>query len=358
MAKKNYQLHLKGYVGGWDFDADYVDYILSKNADSHVDVLIDSTGGYVGTALSVAAAFRRHGDVSVHFVGLNASAATIASLGAKHISIDKAAMYLVHKCSTTFFKWASLNSDQYAELIKDMEKTMEDLDKFDQNAARQYASRCKRKPEDMLALMAKGGWLTAQEALEWGFVDEITDLEEDENTLQVTEALVEAMASNGMPLPQNFQITKENKNSAFNSFLKMLSSAFRSKEDNNTGNPTNAHDNNNVSMKKLALLCAVLAIEALKLENGKVDVTEEQLDKIEAALSDRDSKISDLTNQIEDQKKKISELEAKLDQKPGAETSQVTENSKGAKEESDEKSDVEEYVEAYNNAKEFLKSIR
>ena len=27
--------------------------------------------------------------------------------------------------------------------------------------------------------MKKGGWLTAQEALEWGFVDEITDYEED-----------------------------------------------------------------------------------------------------------------------------------------------------------------------------------
>ena len=27
----HYQLHLKGYVGGYDFDADYVDYILAMN---------------------------------------------------------------------------------------------------------------------------------------------------------------------------------------------------------------------------------------------------------------------------------------------------------------------------------------
>ena len=45
MAKKKYQLHLKGYVGSWDFDADYVDYILDKNADKEVSVLIDSLGG-------------------------------------------------------------------------------------------------------------------------------------------------------------------------------------------------------------------------------------------------------------------------------------------------------------------------
>lgn len=28
MAKQTYNLHLKGYVGGWDFESDYVDYIL------------------------------------------------------------------------------------------------------------------------------------------------------------------------------------------------------------------------------------------------------------------------------------------------------------------------------------------
>ena len=79
----DYQLHLKGFVGGYDFDADYVDYILNKNKDSEVHVLIDSLGGRSNTALSIFSAFKRHGNVNVHFVGMNASAATIASLGAR-----------------------------------------------------------------------------------------------------------------------------------------------------------------------------------------------------------------------------------------------------------------------------------
>ena len=29
-SKTQYHLHLKGYVGGYDFDSDYVDYILAK----------------------------------------------------------------------------------------------------------------------------------------------------------------------------------------------------------------------------------------------------------------------------------------------------------------------------------------
>lgn len=51
MAKTKYNLHLKGYVGGWDFDSDYVDFVLNKNTDKEVAVLIDSLGGQLNTAL-------------------------------------------------------------------------------------------------------------------------------------------------------------------------------------------------------------------------------------------------------------------------------------------------------------------
>jgi hypothetical protein len=60
---------------------------------------------------------------------MNASAATIASLGAKHISIDANAMYLVHKCSMSVFEWSSLNADQFEELIARYQQTKTDLDK-------------------------------------------------------------------------------------------------------------------------------------------------------------------------------------------------------------------------------------
>ena len=49
MAKTKYNLHLKGYVGGWNFDSDYVDFVLNKNPDKEVSVLIDSPGGQLNT---------------------------------------------------------------------------------------------------------------------------------------------------------------------------------------------------------------------------------------------------------------------------------------------------------------------
>ena len=92
MPKTAYNITLKGYVGGTDFDRKTVDTTLAQNEGKRVNVLIDSLGGSRASGLSISAAFKNHGDVAVHFVGLNASAATIASLGAAHISIDTGAM--------------------------------------------------------------------------------------------------------------------------------------------------------------------------------------------------------------------------------------------------------------------------
>lgn len=225
MAKNKYHLHLKGFVGGDDFNRDYVDYILDKYSSTQVNVLIDSLGGSLASALSIASAFARHGNVHVHFTGMNASAATIASLGAAHISIDKCAMYLAHKCSTEFFEWGSLNADQFRTLIGDCAQLADDLDKMDANIASMYAAKCKKNTQELLDLMKVGGWLTAQEALEWGFVDEVTEME-GESAPRLTNAVASAMASVGMPVPNLPVVEKE---SMFSVFFDRLNAFLASK---------------------------------------------------------------------------------------------------------------------------------
>ena len=51
--------------------------------------------------------------------------------------------------------------------------------------------------------MKVGGWLTSEEALDWGFIDEITDLE-DEPAPRLTDALASAMTNEGMPIPNDY----------------------------------------------------------------------------------------------------------------------------------------------------------
>lgn len=337
MPKIAYNISLKGYVGGADFDRTTVDKTLAQNEGKQVNVLIDSLGGSLATGLSISAAFKNHGNVNVHFVGLNASAATIASLGAAHISIDAGAMYLVHQCSMAFFEWGSLNSAQFATLIADCEKIKADLDKLDLNCAQLYAARCKRKPEDLLALMKAGGWLTAKEALDWGFVDEITDLA-DEPAPKLTDALASAMASEGMPIP-NIPIAEADKESAFARFLAALTSFFKP----STNHITTA------MIKTYTFLSAILADKPLTVKDGAATVTAAQLDAIEAALAEKDR----LCNE---QKQTIADLQAKLAAKPAEASSQVVEDNKPSGS-AGPKNDVEQFVETYNSAKKLFDEV-
>ncbi len=337
MPKIAYNISLKGYVGGADFDRTTVDKTLAQNEGKQVNVLIDSLGGSLATGLSISAAFKNHGNVNVHFVGLNASAATIASLGAAHISIDAGAMYLVHQCSMAFFEWGSLNSAQFATLIADCEKIKADLDKLDLNCAQLYAARCKRKPEDLLALMKAGGWLTAKEALDWGFVDEITDLA-DEPAPKLTDALASAMASEGMPIP-NIPLSESDKESAFAKFISALTSFFKP-----STNPIST-----AMIKTYTFLSAILADKPLTVKDGAATVTAAQLDAIEDALAEKDR----ICNE---QKKTIADLQAKLAAKPAEASSQVVEDNKPSGT-AGPKNDVEQFVETYNSAKKLFDEV-
>ncbi len=293
MAKKNYNLHLKGYVGGWDFDADYVDYVLGKNQDGEVNVLIDSLGGSLAKALSIVAAFRNHGNVNVHFVGMNASAATIASLGAKHVSMDSSAMYLVHKCSMEFFQWASANSDKLRSIIKEAEQMKEDLDKMDANVAEMYAAKCKREPSQLLTLMKKGGWLTAKEALDWGFVDEITDFEDDMAPV-ITDDMAADMSTAGIPMPEGFSRVNT---SAFNRFVVALTNFFKSNQNNNekmnTENSTKANAEEKVASPASETISADAHAKAIADKDAEIKALRDEIEALKKAPGDSTSHIVD-----------------------------------------------------------------
>ena len=314
-TKTNYQLHLKGFVGGEDFNTRYVDFILSENEGKEVHVLIDSLGGRSDTALSIFSAFKRHGNVNVHFVGMNASAATIASLGAKHITMDSSAMYLVHKCSVGFFEWGQLNSDGLQALIDNIEHQKADLDKLDANIAQMYATRCKKEPAELLTLMKAGGWLTAQEALAWGFVDELTDYE-DEDAPVLTDTMANAMSAAGIPIPNmpTMKLTQQEQ-SAFAKFMSSLAQLFTNSKNHDFINSQTSPTQN--PMKKIfTSICAILACEHLLSQDGKVTLSDAQLDSLESAISADKQTINALNAQIETlktEKQTLADAKAQLE---------------------------------------------
>ena len=334
MARKLYDIRLSGYVGGWDFDESYVEYILGKKADEEVNVLISSLGGSVASALRICSLFYEHGNVNVHLSGMNASAATIASLGAKHITIDNFGMYLVHKASSAVTTWRSMNADELRDYIKNLSKSAHDLDKIDENISLMYAQHCKKAQADLLDLMKEGAWLSAKDAKDWGFVDEIETYEDDKQ-VTVTNQIVQDLVENNIPIPENFSPAEQG---FFERLTAKINQIFSRKP-----------------MKKVfTSICALLVLQDITLEDKKATLTEEQLDTIEADLTKKSADITDLQNQISSKDTTIADLKSQvnaLKQQPADETKKVVDDAKR------DTSVDEEFVETVNSATTLFNSL-
>ena len=322
---KNYHIFLKGEVGSkWsgNFTSDMVSWILDKNKDTEVNVLINSLGGYTHEGLAISSLFKIHGNVHVHFIGQSASAATIAAMGAKRISIDADAAFLVHRCSNLVFEWDFMNADQLDEHIKKLEKQKAEQQTIDTIVAGLYARRCKKTKDELLQLMSKDTWLTAKEALEWGFVDEITDEVEDKEPL--TESTAAALSSAGMPLPPGY---KGKKGSIMNRFFEFLRSFNHQDSEDVTisdEQESESESHNSLSMEQDS---TKMELESKTLAPAQPEHQDEQLaadPATEQALSAKDEEIASLRAKIAELDKTISELR----KEPAEPTSDVVEAKK------------------------------
>lgn len=298
---KSYNLRLTGNVGGSNFKTSKVTQVLDSLKGQEVTVLIDSRGGDLATALSISSAFRNHGNVKVHFVGLNASAATIAALGAKHVSMDSSAMYLVHQCSVTFFEWANLNADQFNQLIENATKQMNDLNKIDQNIAEMYGARCKKPAADLLAVMKTGAWLSAKEAKEWGFIDEIEECGEPMMTLADANALIKA----GVSLPA-LDIQNPEAASIIDKIVKQATGFFSKliNEPKSYQQPIKSTTQMNKNTTLLALM-AVLACDGIDFDaDGNTSLSASQVKKINDHIDSLNQQLTEANDKIDELSKK------------------------------------------------------
>ena len=314
-----YDLTLKGFVGGWDFDSDYIDYVLNKKKDSPVCVLIDSLGGYTHTGLSVSSAFRNHGDVSVTFRGMNASAATIAALGAKHVAMEEDALYLIHKCSVTVFEWASMNEEQLKEHIEKLEHTRQNSMKVDIAVARAYAKRTGKTTDELLSLMSKELWLTADEAKEYGFIDEVIKTEEKKSEVVLTSSMEDKFKEAGIPIPSMLKHEEE-------SLLAKLSKLFKSK---------NMEQNNNQQQQQQSQEQQQSQQQSQQQEQQQQSQEQQQQQQQQPTLESLQAQITALANENATLKSTIEELQKKPIDDPTSVINNGGGNGKGEEEDND-----------------------
>ena len=299
-----YNINIDDYIGRWGYSKQYIRNQLAGLKGKPVNVRISSLGGSVEHGLDIRQQFLDHGDVTAYLYGLVASSATIAALGAKKVCISKYCMFLVHKVSNWVDAWGQMNADQIQELIDDLKENKLQNDKFDLVLAQMYANKCNKQIDEILDTLKAGRWLTAQEALEYGFVDEIIeDAKEDKVNLASFTDKLNVLGFPALPQMDN----KEDKESGWFQRIMEKLDAFSPllKSENST------HLINLIMKKDYQKVNAILNVEGLEFDkDGKVTLTEaqvkalnEKVDALEKEVSDKQSEVDDLTKQVDNLKK-------------------------------------------------------
>lgn len=150
------------WFGGVD-PKSFIDAIKGIDAPV-INLRINSPGGSVFAARAIEQALREHpAKVVAHIDGYSASAASFLMMAADEINIASGAMVMIHKAWTMAYG----NAD-------DLSQTADLLAKIDSTLVDTYASRTKSDPKQIADWMAAETWFTAQEAIDAGFADQIS----------------------------------------------------------------------------------------------------------------------------------------------------------------------------------------
>jgi ATP-dependent protease ClpP protease subunit len=271
MAKKF--LTIDNFIGTYGYSKQWMNAMLKDSPDDEIELRISSLGGSVDHAIAIHDALATHGSVTAVLSGMVASSATILALGAKKTLMSDNSMYLIHKAMKWVDIFDTLNEDDLDSLISRLEKDKEDVAKTTLVIARMYATKSGKPVRDILDLMKQQTWLSAQEAKDWGFVDE-TFTPGKTAAFQLDRSIVAMIQANGYPIPPQPEIQSPvsavDEDSLFAKLFSKLSAALKPRQ---------------ISMKKQFLhLNRVLKVDHLEATDEGVFLNEDQLQSLEQEL--------------------------------------------------------------------------
>ena len=267
---------------------------IAQSRASHIIVNINSYGGDVNHGISIHDLLAEHkAKVTTVIHGHTASAATIISQAGDIRKMSDNALFLVHRAST----FAIGNSS-------DIKTALSDLEKCDETIANIYAKRTGKTIEEALEIMdrfdGRGEWLTASEAKELGFVDEVF-----EPMKAVASVDPNDLKKLGLPiLPENkIKDMKSDKQTVF-AWFKEFTAKITGKEEKTDPDVTPAPEVEHDPEKE----------QTIDKDNPE-GVTVADQPKNEIVIRDMEEVrgvLTDLTDQIADRDTKITELNNKI----------------------------------------------
>lgn len=140
--------------------------------DDDDDIVVDiaSNGGDVFVASEIYSMLKNNSsNVKVNVTGLAASAASVIAMAGDTVSIAPTAQIMIHKA------WTRVDGN-----ADDLNHEAGVLSGIDESIASAYELKTGMKQSDILQMMSNETWLTAQDAVDKGFADEIMFVNEDD----------------------------------------------------------------------------------------------------------------------------------------------------------------------------------
>ena len=340
-------IEIYGTIGGWDWETwkpiNTIE-ILSKELNrlkalntKQITVKINSYGGDCNDALAIHDALQDHSaKIITQGNGYVASAATIIFMAGEERKISKNALFLIHKCSSY-----NRGNENDFEIELEAQKTT------NETMLNVYEQKSKKSREEIKALMEEntghGKWITADEAIAYGFATEIYN---DNTSAKIALIDKRSMAAYNLPpMPEGYE-AEEPETGLLSKIMQEMRDFFsqQNKPITNQSNP---------EMKKLSAVFPLLfALIAFKTDpdyepaKGHL-VTDEELKALEAKIEENNK----TTAEAEAKNKKLAEdltamttqrdeLQTKLAAVPNPQSSA---NPTGG--DTDMKSDFEKYQE-------------
>ncbi|HEP3213699.1 TPA: Clp protease ClpP [Streptococcus pyogenes] len=144
--------------------------IIEKLPEDNSDIVLEvnSNGGLVTVGSEIYTALRNYkGKVTAEITGMAASAASVAVMGADKVVMSPTAQMMVHKA---LFNWVAGNSD-------DLDKASNALKSSDKAIVNAYVAKTGKSEDEIMDLMRNETFMSAQEAVENGFADEVMTFE-------------------------------------------------------------------------------------------------------------------------------------------------------------------------------------
>ena len=152
-------------IGGWGFTFNQL-YNQAKGFEGDkIRVPVNSFGGSALEGLLIYNYLKGSGkEIETHIPTYAMSAGTIIAAAGDHVSMSNHGYYMIHN------PWSVSMGDS-----NDMKATAEILSKIENDLVSIYVKKTGIDADEIREMMKNETWLTSEEALEKGFVDELTE---------------------------------------------------------------------------------------------------------------------------------------------------------------------------------------